>query len=265
MAALAIGDPSASSYLHALHASMLSFDARLPDALAAGLPLMLDEALPPQTRTVAAIGAIGGEYWLGRTGDAVAHADLIATVTTSPAARRALPYGAASIELLAICALVDQGDLDRAEDRGQHMRAAAAESGDPFAGPRAEYCLGRVALARGRGDTAVRRFRRCVAGVSQFDQFIVRHLNAMLARAAATVGDLETAAAALAAGSDQPKMKPYEPEWDLARAAVLAAELRLDEAADRAAWAAGVAADQRTWNVVLAGYHDAPRLDTAGR
>ena len=112
------------------------------------------------------------------------------------------------------------------------MRAAAAESGDPFAGPRAEYCLGRVALARGRGDTAVRRFRRCVAGVSQFDQFIVRHLNAMLARAAATVGDLPTAAAALAAGSGQPTMKTYEPEWDLAQAAVLAAELRLDEAAE---------------------------------
>ena len=263
VAALATGDQSASSYLHALHASMLSFDARLPDGLAVGLPLMLDEALPPETRTVAALGAIGGEYWLGRTGDAVAHADLLAAVTTSPAARRALPYGAASIELLAICALVDQGDLDRAEDRGQQMRAAAAESGDPFAGPRAEYCLGRVALARGRGDTAVRRFRRCVAGVSQFDQFIVRHLNAMLARAAATVGDLETAAAALAAGSGQPTMKPYEPEWDLAQAAVLAAELRLDEAADRAAWAAGVAADQRTWNVVLAGYHDAARYGAA--
>ena len=84
---------------------------------------MLDEALPPETRTIAALGAIGGEYWLGRTEDAVAHADLLATVTTSSAARRALPYGAASIELLAICALVDQGDLDRAEDRGLQMRA----------------------------------------------------------------------------------------------------------------------------------------------
>jgi len=263
VAALATGDASASSYLHALHASMLSLDARLPDGLAVGLPLMLDETLPPETRTIAAIGAVGAEYWLGRTGDVVAHADLLAAVTSSPAARRALPYGAASIELLAICALVDQGDLDRAEERGQRMRAAAAASGDPFAGPRAEYCLGRAALARGRGDTAVRRFRRCVAGVSQFDQFIVRHLNAMLARAAATVGDLETAAAALAAGSGQPTMKTYEPEWDLAQAAVLAAELRLDEAADRAAWAAGVAADQRTWNVVLAGYHDAARYGAA--
>jgi hypothetical protein len=87
----------------------------------------------------------------------VAHADLLAPVTTAPAARQALPFGAASIELIAICALVDQGDLDRAEDRGRRMRAAA------------------------------------------------------------------------------------------------------DEAADRAAWAAGVAADQRTWNVMLAGYHDAAR------
>ena len=263
VAALATGDASASSYLRALHASMLSYDARLPDALAAGLPLMLDEALPPETRTIAALGAIGAEYWLGRTGDAVAHADLLAPVISAPAARQALPFGAASIELIAICALVDQGDLDRAEDRGRRMRAAAALSGDPFAGPRAEYCLGVAALARGRGDTAVRRFRRCVVGVSQFDQFIVRHLNAMLARAAATVGDLQTAAAALAAGADQPTMKPYEPEWDLAEAAVLAAELRLDEAADRAAWAAGVAADQRTWNVVLAGYHDAARYGAA--
>jgi hypothetical protein len=84
----------------------------------------------------------------------VAHADLLAPVTTAPAARQALPFGAASIELIAICALVDQGDLDRAEDRGRRMRAAAALSGDPVAGPRAEYCLGRAALARGRADTA---------------------------------------------------------------------------------------------------------------
>jgi DNA-binding NarL/FixJ family response regulator len=263
VAALATGDPSASSYLRALYSSMLSFDARLAEGLAVGLPLMLDETLPPPTRTMAALGAVGAEFWLGRTGDAVAHADLLASVTTVPEARQALPFGPASIELLAICALIDQGELDRAEERGRRMRTAAAASGDPFAGPRAEYCLGRAALARGRGDTALRRFRRCVAGVSQFDQFIVRHLNAMLARAAATVGDLETAAAALAAGAGQPTMKPYEPEWDLAEAAVLAAELRMDEAADRAAWAAGVAADQRSWNLVLAGYHDAARYGAA--
>ena len=72
----------------------------------------------------------------------------------------------------------------------------------------------------------------------------------MLARAAATAGDLDTATAALRPGQDQPRMKPYEPEWDLAEAAVLAAGLRMDEAADRAAWAAGVAADSQEWNIV---------------
>ena len=95
----------------------------------------------------------------------------------------------------------------------------------------------------------------------------------MLARAAATVGDLGTAAAALQAGATQPRMKPYEPDWELAEAAVLAAALRMDEAADRAAWAAGIAADNQEWNVAVAGYHDAARTaprdssdpDTRGR
>ncbi len=263
VAALATGDPAASRYLHALHASMLTFDARLADGLAIGLPIMLDRQLPPETRTIAALAAVGAEYWLGHTRAAVAHADELAAVTTTPAARQALPYGAASIELIAICALIEQGDLDAAGERGQRMRRDAATTRDPFAGPRAEYCLGRVALARGQGGTAVRLFRRCLAAVGPFDVFITRHLNAMLARAAATVGDLGTATEALEAGAGQPRMKPYEPEWDLAEAAVLAAGLRMDEAADRAAWAAGVAADHQEWNVVLAGYHDAARYGAA--
>jgi DNA-binding CsgD family transcriptional regulator len=261
VAALTRGDPAASSYLHALHATMLSFDARLHEGLAIGLPIMTDPGLPPQTRTVAGLAAVGAEYWLGRTQDAVAHADAIAGIAA--AARQAVPYGAAAIELTAICALAEQGCLDQAEQRGHRMRRAAIDAGDPFAGPRAEYCLGRVALARGRAATAVRRFRRCLAAVSPFDQFMCRHLNSMLARAAATAGDLGAAAAALRAGAAQPRMKTYEPEWELAQAAVLAAGLRMDEAADRAAWAAGVATDNQEWNVALAGYHDAARYGGA--
>ena len=81
------------------------------------------------------------------------------------------------------------------------MRREAAATQDPFAGPRAEYLLGRAALARGSAGTALRLFRRCLAGISPFDQFIARHLNSMLARAASgSFGDLDTAAAALAAG-----------------------------------------------------------------
>ena len=105
---------------------MLTFDARLPDGLAIGLPIMLDEELPPETRTIAAIGVVGAEYWLGHTRDAVAHADALAAVTTTPAARQALPYGAASIDLISICALIEQGDLGQAEERSQRMRRDAA-------------------------------------------------------------------------------------------------------------------------------------------
>lgn len=177
VAALATGDPAASSYLHALHASMLTFDARLPDGLAIGLPIMTGEQQSPQTRTMAALAAVGAQYWLGRTGEALAHADVMAAVATTPQARQAVPYGAASIELIAICALLEQGDLDAAEQRSQRMRREGAATHDPFGGPRGEYCLGRVALARGKADTAVRRFRRCLAAVSPFDQFIVRHLT----------------------------------------------------------------------------------------
>ena len=85
----------------------------------------------------------------------------------------------------------------------------------------------------------------------------------MLARAAATVGDLSTARQSLDACADAPRMKTYEPEFELAVAALQAAELRMAEAADHAAWAAGVAADHGQWNVALAGYHDAARYGAA--
>jgi DNA-binding CsgD family transcriptional regulator len=58
-------------------------------------------------------------------------------------------------------------------------------------------------------------------------------------------------------------MKIYEPEFELAVAALQAAELRMAEAADHAAWAAGLAADREQWNVALAGYHDAARYGAA--
>ena len=261
VAAVTSGDQAASSYLHALHATMLSFDARLPEALAIGLPIMTDPQQPPETRIMAAVGAVAAEYWLGRTRQAVTDADALEEIAET--ARHAVPYGPASLALLTGCALLEEGSLDQAEQRGLRMRRTAAATDDPFAGPRAEYLLGRVALARGQAASAVRLLRRCMAALSPFDQYIGRHLNSVLARAAATVGDLDTAAGALAAGAGLPRMKTYEPDWDLAEAAVAAAELRMDEAADRAAWAAGVAADNQEWNGALAAYHDAARYGGA--
>src|SRR6185437_10938410 len=143
------------------------------------------------------------------------------------------------------------------------MRAQAAADNDPFTGPRSEYCLARVEFARGRPATALRGFRRCLAALTPFDQAFVRHISSMLARAAAALGELDTARQALAGCADAPRMKTYEPEFELAVAALLAAELRMAEAADHAAWAAGVAGDHNQWNVALSGYHDAARYGAA--
>ena len=85
----------------------------------------------------------------------------------------------------------------------------------------------------------------------------------MLARAAATLGDVTAARQALEACADAPRMKMYEPEFELVVAALHAADVRMAEAADHAAWAAGVAADHEQWNVALAGYHDAARYGLA--
>ena len=119
---------------------MLTFDARLSDGLAIGLPIMTDEAQSPQTRTMAALAAVGAQYWLGRTGEALAHADAMAAVTVTPQARQAVPYGAASIELMR-SVLLEQGDLDAAEQRSSgcaarapHARRSAARGDLPRPG-----------------------------------------------------------------------------------------------------------------------------------
>jgi DNA-binding CsgD family transcriptional regulator len=255
------GVPGASDLLRGVQASLLAFDARFAEALEVGAPIAADPAAPPAARTFAAVGTVGAEYWLGRTRQAVAAADEIAPIART--ARDALPFGAAGIELLAICALLDEGDFGHAEQRAHRMRRQAAEDDDVFSGPRAEYCLGRVALMRGRPVGALRSFQRCLAALTPFDQSFVRHISSMLARAAAAAGQLPLCHSVLDACAHAPRMKTYEPEFELARAAVLAAELRLAEAADHAAWSAGAAADFAEWNVAVAGYHDAARYCAA--
>ena len=261
VAGVMAGEPAASDQLRGLYASLLAFDGRLADAIGAAGVLVEEPDAHPVARTFAAIGAVGAEYWLGHTRRAVALADAVAPFAAT--VRDALPFGAASIELIAICALLEEGELDRAEERAHRMRAQAAVDDDPFTGPRGEYCLARVELVRGRPATALRGFRRCLGSLTPFDQSFLRHISSMLARAAATLGELSTAHQALDACADAPRMKMYEPEFELAVAALQAAELRMAEAADHAAWAASLAADHDQWNVALAGYHDAARYGAA--
>jgi DNA-binding NarL/FixJ family response regulator len=255
------GVPAASDQLRGLYASLLAFDTRLDEALDVAGPLVDDAGVDPLARTFAAVGAIGAVYWLGRTQQTVTMADAIAPLAES--VRAAVPWGPSSLELLAICALVDEGEFGQAAERARRMRARAAADRDPFAGPRGDYCLGRVELARGLPATAMRRFRRCLAGIMAFDRTSVPHVSAMLARAAAAVGDLKSAHAAFDGCADMRGMRAYEPEFELSVAALLAAELRMDEAAERAAWAAGTAFDRAQWNDAVAGYHDAVRYGAA--
>lgn len=255
------GDPAASDMLRGLHASLLAFDARFAEALDVGAAVFDDPAASPVARTFAAVGTVAAEYWLGHTRRAVAQADEIGPIAET--VRDAVPFGAPSIELVAICALHDEGELDRAQQRAQRMQQRAAANQDMFSGSRAEYCVGRIALARGLPATALRGFRRCLATLTRFDESFVRHISSMLSRAAAAAGDLATCQDILESCAHATRMKIYEPEFELARAAAHAAQLRLGEAAEHAAWAAGTAADRSQWNVAVAGYHDAARYGAA--
>lgn len=263
VAGVLAGVPAASDQLRALHGGLLAFDARFDNALEVALPVVNDRSAAPLARTFAALGVTGALYWLGRYTDAIAAAD--AVHDTAAAARDDAPFGLPSIELIAICALVELGDLDAATRRALRLARTAAEEHDTFAGPRASYCLGRIALIRGQAGAARRLFASCLAEHNPFDAFMERHLGTTFARAAVACGDVNAADAALREAAGKMRMKTYDPEDDLAEAAVLAASLRLDDAAERAAWAAGVAASRSQWNVAVAGYHDAARYGSARR
>ncbi len=262
VAAALAGEASASQRLQATYASFLAFDARFEEALVAGSSVAADPDADPETRTVAAMGVVGAHYWLGHGRRSVELADQLLPVADR--VRGALPYGAPSIDLIAICALVDDGDLDAAEERARRMAQQAAEREDPFAAPRSEYCIGRVLLARGRPVSAARLFRRSVSALTPFDQTFSRHLHAMIVRAEVMAGHLDEARAATDVGDAAPDMPPYQPDSLLAAAALAAAELDLARAAEQAAYVAGLSASRCQWTTAVLAGHDAVRYG-AGR
>jgi DNA-binding CsgD family transcriptional regulator/type II secretory pathway predicted ATPase ExeA len=260
LADLLSGVPEASDRLRGCYVLMLAFDARLAEALELGLPLTADSP-DPVARAFAAVGVVSGNYYLGRMNDAVAAAERLRPVTG--AVQDAVPFGLPSIELLSICALSEAGDLERAWQWAHRMRTEAEDAGNGWSGPRADYCLGRIAFLRGQVKTANVLFRRAAAGLNPFDQTLLRHLRSMVAHSAAAAGRVTEARTALDVPAGTPRMKVYEPEWELAEAALLAASVRMDEAADRAAWAAGVSAARGQWSVALTACHDAARYGGA--
>lgn len=255
------GAPEASKMLRALHASLLALDAHPAPAFEVGAPLVHDTTADPATRTLAAIAVVGAAFWLGRTREADRIGAALLPVTDS--VRPAMPFGTPSLRLMMICGAIEEGRLDDAEREALAMREVAAATDDEWAEPRAGYCLGRVALLHGQAGTARRYFQRCLGTMTPFDRSFVRHLSSCLARAASAGGDVATATAALAVPADTPKITAYELEFDLAEAALLAARLRLPEAAERAAWVASAAAARQQWNVAVTACHDAARYGGA--
>lgn len=250
-----LGD--ASGGLRALHAALLAFDARFSDALAAGAPLADDVSRTAPVRVLAAIGAVGATFWTGRFGATVARASAVLPLARGAEARAAAPYSAASLALLAVCAQAESGRLDESEAMARRLSSDAP--GDSFTAPRADYCLGRVALARGHSREAAGSFRRCIAGLDRFDAFMRPHVGALLARAEAAHGNATKARAILRAECGSPVAAAYAPDSECAEAAVLAAEGLIGRAADRAAWAAALAADRQQWSSALWAAHDAAR------
>ena len=251
------GEANASDRLQATYSSFLAFDARFEEALTAGSRVAQDPGADPESRTIAAMGVVGAHYWLGHGRRATELADVLMPIADR--ARDALPYGAPAIELIAICAMIDNGDLEAAMKRAKLMAERAVDRGDPFAAPRAEYCIARVHLLRGRTRSAARLFRRCVSALTPFDLTFTRHLHAMVARSEALTGDAVAGRRALVVGDAPPDMPPYEPDWALAEAALSAAELDLTKAADQAAYVAGIAAGRAQWTAALHASHDAAR------
>jgi DNA-binding CsgD family transcriptional regulator/tetratricopeptide (TPR) repeat protein len=264
VAAMMAGDAEASRRLWALSSSLLAFDGRLDEALRAGGPIVEDEQAPADVRALAAVGAVGALGWLGRFAEALEMVDALLPMVDLPAVRAALPFAVPSLELLAIDILLQRGDLDAAEQRTRRFAEQADARDDPFARPRAEYCTGRLALLRGRDGQAIRCFRRCLAGLTPFDAFMTRHLEAMVATAAAALGREHEATEALERGDPAPQVAVYEPDAALARAAALAGAVRMTAAADEAVWAAGLAADAGVWTAALRACHDAARYGAAG-
>lgn len=261
VAGVLAGSGPAADHLRALHSTLLAFDARFEDSITVGAPILHDAAKPRPARALAAVGVVGSAYWLGRTRQALAEAARVPRDADD--VRESVPFAVPSIELIEVCALVEEGSLAAAEQRATSMRCRAEADDDRFAWSRSLYCEGRVALALGRCRTALELFGRSLDLVMPFDRMSRRHIGAMVAQAASALGDIAAASAGLDL-PDAPVLKTYEQQRILAEAALLAAQLHLEEAAERAAWAGGVAADLSQWSIATSAYHDALRYG-AGR
>jgi DNA-binding CsgD family transcriptional regulator len=170
-----------------------------------------------------------------------------------------VPHGIATVMVSSVIALTAAGDLENAKQRAQMMYDEGLGDDDEWMRPRGASGLGVVALMRGQARSATRFFRITVASLNEFDRLFLRYNLSYLARAAALAGFVDEARLALQVPIDAPQFPVFLADWQMAEAAVLAAEGRLDAATEGALGAARTAASMGEWTITALAAHDAAR------
>ena len=249
---------TSSLQMQALHAQTLMLDGDI-DRSAALAGLVFQD-----TNADASAKALAGFVLVacaGYAGDYAATTSwLQAELARADAIRGEAPYDVATLEATAAINAAKAGHLNDAEVIARRMHRSAMNADDQWLRPRAAAALGAVALMRGQVRTATRHFRISVSSINDFDGRFLRYGVSSLARAAALAGLAGQARAAL---SDVPPEAPSFPvihtDWEMAEAAVLAAEGEWTRAARVALAAAREAAARGAWRSAIAASYDAVR------
>jgi DNA-binding CsgD family transcriptional regulator len=250
-----------SAHLRAIHAQALTFDGRLDEGLALATSLFDDPASDGVARAVAAMTAVAGSHFRGD----LATADRVATQAREllEDTRGRVPYALGTVAVAHAITHAYTGQLAESQRLATAIYDRGLAEDDPWLRPRGASGLGIVALQRGQVRTAARYFRITVASLNEFDRLFLRYNLAFLVRGAALCGAVEEAERALRSGADAPVFRIFEDEWDLARAAVLAARDQFGEAVTTALQTAEAAAAIGAWAASAHAAHDALRYGGA--
>ena len=249
---------TSSLQMQALHAQILMLDGDIDRSAALAGSVFGDTHADVSAKALAgfvlvACAGYAGDYtptrsWLQAE---LARADVI---------RAQAPYDVATLEATAAINAAKAGHLNDAEIIARRMHQSAMNADDEWLRPRAAAALGAIALMRGQVRAATRHFRITVSSINDFDGRFLRYGLSCLARAAALAGLAGEARAAL---SDVPPEAPSFPvirtDWEMAEAAVLAAEGAWTKAARVALAAAREAATRGAWRSAIAASYDAVR------
>ena len=246
-----------SRRLQGLSAQALMLDGRIDEAMAVARPLFTDESGDSVSRMFAALTLVAGCAYSGSFDDT--DAIVQACLPLAETARAEIPQGLAGVMVTAVINKATEGNLEEAEKAAYEMYDRALGEDDEWMRPRGASGLGVVALLRGQPHTAMRYFRITVASLNDYDELYLRYNLSYLARALALAGLVEEARAALHAPAEAPRVPIFRADWEMAEAAVLAAEGNLAAAAGQALGAARTAASIGQWVQTMLVAHDAAR------